>query len=181
MMKTIGRTLAFLALIAIMICMTYAISGQLFRFGAMVISSFRATEHEEAVSYKVITDEAKEKIRISTRKYNLIKKDYVVVSDHHKGSKLLNNGIEQHWFYKEDVEQKLSEGWVIGACKKRKPKQYKNGVNPLIGRKRKPTTKDTVGINNGEINRFVPKSELDRYLSDGWTLGMKKRTNSQQN
>ncbi len=60
MMKTIGRTLAFLALIAIMICMTYAISGQLFRFGAMVISSFRATEHEEAVSYKVIADEAKE-------------------------------------------------------------------------------------------------------------------------
>ena len=41
------RILAFLVLIVVMITMTFAISGQLFKFSSMVIASFTATEAEE--------------------------------------------------------------------------------------------------------------------------------------
>lgn len=50
MKNPIVRTLAFIVLLAIMITMTFAISGQLFKFGAMVIASFTATETEETES-----------------------------------------------------------------------------------------------------------------------------------
>jgi small-conductance mechanosensitive channel len=39
-----GRVLAFLVLLALMISMTYVVSGQLFKFGAMTVSAFATGE-----------------------------------------------------------------------------------------------------------------------------------------
>ena len=48
MMKNpVIRVISFVILLAIMITMTFSISGQLFKFGAMVIASFTATEAQE--------------------------------------------------------------------------------------------------------------------------------------
>lgn len=36
-----------------------------------------------------------------------------------------------------------------------------------------PTIKGRKAINNGIINKYVPVNELDLYLNQGWTLGLK--------
>ena len=43
-----GRVFAFIILLAIMITMSYVISGQLFKFGAMVFSAFTTGEGAES-------------------------------------------------------------------------------------------------------------------------------------
>ena len=47
MKNPVIRVICFVILLAIMITMTFSISGQLFKFGAMVIASFTATEAQE--------------------------------------------------------------------------------------------------------------------------------------
>lgn len=47
MKNTFVRVISFVILLALMIAMTFSISGQLFKFGAMVCASFKATETEE--------------------------------------------------------------------------------------------------------------------------------------
>lgn len=54
MKNVIIRILGFILLLAAMICMTFTISGQLFKFGAMVVSSFTATEKQEADAIKTL-------------------------------------------------------------------------------------------------------------------------------
>ena len=47
MKNPVIRTISFVILLAIMVTMTFSISGQLFKFGAMVVASFTATEAQE--------------------------------------------------------------------------------------------------------------------------------------
>ena len=47
MKNPVTRTIAFLLLLVFMVMMTFTISGQLFKFTAMVITSFTATEAQE--------------------------------------------------------------------------------------------------------------------------------------
>ena len=47
MKNPVIRVISFVVLLAIMISLTFTISGQLFKFGAMVIASFTATEAQE--------------------------------------------------------------------------------------------------------------------------------------
>ena len=48
MKNPVVRVLSFIVLLAFMVAMTFTISGQLFKFGAMAVASFTATEKEEA-------------------------------------------------------------------------------------------------------------------------------------
>lgn len=45
-----GRILTFVLLLALMISMTYVISGQLFKFGAMTVSAFAVGEGAEGAT-----------------------------------------------------------------------------------------------------------------------------------
>ena len=35
------------------------------------------------------------------------------------------------------------------------------------------STKNTIGVNNGNVNKFVPIEELESYLTGGWVKGIK--------
>lgn len=48
------------------------------------------------------------------------------VSENHKGSKFMTNGLVQKWVKKDEIQSYLEQGWWFGACKKRKPKTPKN-------------------------------------------------------
>ena len=50
MKNPVTRVISFILLLAIMTVMTFTISGQLFKFGAMIFTSFTATEAEEKES-----------------------------------------------------------------------------------------------------------------------------------
>ena len=54
MKNPVTRTIAFLLLLVFMVMMTFTISGQLFKFTAMVITSFTATEAQEKESNEKI-------------------------------------------------------------------------------------------------------------------------------
>ncbi len=54
MKNPVTRTIAFLLLLVFMVMMTFTISGQLFKFAAMVITSFTATEAQEKESNEKI-------------------------------------------------------------------------------------------------------------------------------
>ncbi len=58
MKNPVIRVISFILLLAIMTVMTFTISGQLFKFGAMVISSFTASEAEEKDSNQKIVQYA---------------------------------------------------------------------------------------------------------------------------
>ena len=72
-------------------------------------------------------EESKEKNRQATREWNLSRDEesYAKVSNHHKGSKMMTNGTEQKWVWKDEIEQYEKDGWWIGSCKKRAKKQYR--------------------------------------------------------
>lgn len=58
MKNPVTRVISFILLLAIMTVMTFTISGQLFKFGAMVFTSFSATEAEEKDSNQKIVQYA---------------------------------------------------------------------------------------------------------------------------
>ena len=65
------------------------------------------------------TDEERAKMGEKSREWNLTNKDYKQLSEHNKGSKMMTNGIEQHWVYVDDIDTMLEQGWWVGSCKKR--------------------------------------------------------------
>ena len=58
MKNPVTRVISFILLLAIMTVMTFTISGQLFKFGAMIFTSFTATEAEEKDSNQKIVQYA---------------------------------------------------------------------------------------------------------------------------
>lgn len=118
------------------------------------------------------SEEVKQKCREGTRNYNLTRKDYNQVSEHHKGSKMLTNGIEQHWFYGDDVEKMKAEGWYEGICKSRKKKKITQ--KSIDAHKKKgESLRQTVWVHKDNERHQIPKDKLDQYLMEGFILGMK--------
>ena len=56
MKSPVVRVISFIILLALMITMTFGISGQLFKFGSMVLSSFTVTEAQEKEANQKITN-----------------------------------------------------------------------------------------------------------------------------
>lgn len=120
------------------------------------------------------TDDSKRKIGEKTRLNNLSRDSsiYKKSSETAKGNKMMNKDGKCVRVHPKDFDEYLNNGWVFGGLSRKG--KYKNR------NQRKPkscTTKDTVGINNGILNKFIPKDDLDKYLSLGWKKGLKRRTN----
>lgn len=100
---------------------------------------------------------------------------YKKVAEKHRGNKLMNNGEKQIWVHKEDIEKYLNNGWKIGTCKKRN-RVYEKGKawkEKYWNEKYAKIRKDRIWIHKEEIRKWIKKDELQKYLDDGWLLGMK--------
>lgn len=120
------------------------------------------------------TEETKRKIGLKSSINNSLCINYSLISTHHTGSKMLTNGVEQHWFYGEDVEKMKQLGWYEGVCRKRKPKtktqktieaNIKNGIR----------VKNSIWVHKEKEKHLIYKQDLDKYISLGYTLGMKDK------
>lgn len=96
------------------------------------------------------------------------------ISDHHSGAAFLTNGVEQHWFYGDDIQKALSEGWTKGICKSRKKKAVtaKSLAANERNSKRHSATK---WVHKGAEKIQVKRDELESYLANGYKLGMKDK------
>lgn len=58
-----------------------------------------------------------------------------------------NSKEEKRIFDEEELKKYLSEGWTLGGLSK-------------------------IRINDGKINKFIPRDQLDQYLIEGWQIGV---------
>lgn len=105
------------------------------------------------------TDTEKEESRKVTRDWNLSrsKEDYEKLSNHHKGSKMMTNGITQCWVYSNDIQNKLDDGWWFGSCKKRKKKATIDNS-------------DRIKVIKDSKCKYVSEEELTSYMKFGWRV-----------
>lgn len=87
------------------------------------------------------------------------------------GKKLIyvNNGIVNKMIKPDELSTYINNGYIRGMIRwnKTKPTINNSGKNnPAFGTKL---------LNNGTINKRVPKSDIDIYLQNGWKLGALKR------
>ena len=117
------------------------------------------------------SEETKQKISEAAKNQKHSEERDKKVSEHHKGSKFMNNGVEQKWVNKDEIEKYLADGWKFGACKKRN-REY------LSGKKWQEKYKNIdrsnkIWIHKDFIKKLIKKDDLEKYLTDGWLLGMK--------
>ena len=76
----------------------------------------------------------------------------------------INNGHQNKFIRREELEHYLENGWRRGRLKLK----YKIPNTPSLIRKGK------IIVNNGELSKFIKEDELDHYLENGWTRGKAK-------
>ena len=106
--------------------------------------------------------------------YKLLYKDYKHVRDLSKGKKFMTNGIDQKWIMKDDISYYLEAGWTFGSCRKRNRNPNTVPWNKGIKRLEKSGTFNKIAVNNGTINKFISKEDLNEYINKGYSLGLKK-------
>lgn len=88
-----------------------------------------------------------------------------------------NKGL--HTGCSEAQYRALSKGWYLPASEKLKKKlsEYRTGiiVSDETRKKLSNAQKGKTAINNGEINKYIRKEELDHYLNNGWDKGMLRK------
>lgn len=124
------------------------------------------------------TEESKQKNREGTRNWNLSrsKEDYKQVSEQHKGSKIMNNGIEQKWVWKNQIQKYLDLGWKFGSCKKRNRdySSMKGEGNPNYNNKKLRNTIWVFRVFNDKIEKHqINVNDFEKYKSEGFERGMK--------
>ena len=107
-----------------------------------------------------------------------------------KGFIWINNDIQQIRISESELDKYLSEGWVKGVCQKT-TKGYIKLTNGIDNVSINPNNleqlnhylnngwsegctrhvKKHIWINNALQSKMILKSELDKYLLDGWTIG----------
>lgn len=92
------------------------------------------------------------------------------LSEIQKGRIWVNNGTEEKFV--KDASKYLSTGWQIGRLpssnetrRKMSESAKKRGCN-TVGKKK---------IHKGDIGKFVSIEELQKYLDDGWELGVSEK------
>lgn len=100
-------------------------------------------------------------------------RDYSILSEHNRGSKMMTNGSDQMWVYQEDINKMLEQGWWFGSCKKRNRiygpswNKGKHGVQ-----KNCKSVPGYVRITNGQRNTTVKPEELQSWLDKGYWKGI---------
>ena len=128
------------------------------------------------------SEESKQKNREGTRNWNLSrsKEDYKQVSEHHVGSKIMNNGFEQKWVWKDEIQSYLDNGWKIGSCKKRNRdySSMRGEGNPNYNNTKLKNTIWVFKVVGDKIEKHqINISEYERYKAEGFERGMKPHYN----
>lgn len=89
-------------------------------------------------------------------------------SEQKKGCKKINNGkIEK---YLHNYEEYIKNGWIFG--KLRKVTDETKQKMSEAAKKRPCNTKGKKKINKNGVGKFVSIEDLDKYLNNGWSLGL---------
>ncbi len=87
------------------------------------------------------------------------------------GSKWVTNGVEQFYIKPCEIEHYLSKGFHLGKLKV--SDEAKKRMSEAA-RNRKPTTKGKKMIHKDNIRKYVLPCDLQKFLDDGWLLGLVK-------
>lgn len=93
-----------------------------------------------------------------------------LLSEIKKGQIWINNGVEEKLV--KDTSKYLSNGWRIGKLpitnetRQKMSESAKNRKCNTVGKKK---------IHKGDIGKFVSIEELQKYLNDGWELGVSEK------
>lgn len=93
-----------------------------------------------------------------------------LLSEMKKGQIWINNGVEEKLV--KDTSKYLSNGWRIGKL------PVTNETRQKMSESAKRRGCNTVGkkkIHKGDIGKFVSIEELQKYLDDGWELGVSEK------
>lgn len=82
----------------------------------------------------------------------------------------INNGIKMKYVYKENLNEYLNNGWILGEL----PKIYSEEQKKDISKKISEKIKGKIHIHKNKQNKMIDKSELDNYIKDGWVKGQYK-------
>lgn len=92
------------------------------------------------------------------------------LSEMHKGRIWINNGTEEKLV--KDTSKYLSNGWQIGKLPITNETRQKMSES---AKKRKCNTVGKKKIHKGDVGKFVSIEELQKYLNDGWELGVSEK------
>lgn len=120
------------------------------------------------------TEEYKEMMKLVSRQNNLNRDPsiYNKVSETAKGNKMMNKDGVCKRVHPENFNEYLDNGWKFGGLSRKGKYTDRKQSKPANF-----TTKGKIAINNNEINKFIPESDVELYLTKGWKLGLKKRAN----
>lgn len=93
-----------------------------------------------------------------------------LLSEMKKGQIWINNGVEEKLV--KDTSKYLSNGWRIGKL------PITNEIRQKMSESAKKRKCNTVGkkkIHKGDIGKFVSIEDLQKYLNDGWELGVSEK------
>lgn len=93
-----------------------------------------------------------------------------LLSDNQKGRVKINNGFIEKSV--RDPEKYLNSGWTLGKL----PVSDKTRARMSeSAKKRKCNTVGKKKIHKGDVGKFVSVEELQKYLNDGWELGVSEK------
>lgn len=117
------------------------------------------------------TEERKKKASESGNYSHLHKEETKkLLSEMKKGQIWINNGVEEKLV--KDTSKYLSNGWRIGKLPITNETRQKMSES---AKKRKCNTVGKKKIHKGDVGKFVSVEELQKYLDDGWELGVSEK------
>lgn len=117
------------------------------------------------------TEERKKKASESGNYSHLHKEETKkLLSEMKKGQIWINNGVEEKLV--KDTSKYLSNGWRIGKLPITNETRQKMSES---AKKRKCNTVGKKKIHKGDVGKFVSVEELQKYLNDGWELGVSEK------
>lgn len=117
------------------------------------------------------TEERKKKASESCNYSHLHKEETKkLLSEMKKGQIWINNGVEEKLV--KDTSKYLSNGWRIGKLPITNETRQKMSES---AKKRKCNTVGKKKIHKGDVGKFVSVEELQKYLDDGWELGVSEK------
>lgn len=93
-----------------------------------------------------------------------------LLSDNQKGRVKINNGFIEKSV--RDPEKYLNNGWTLGKLPVSDEARKKMSES---AKKRKCNTVGKKKIHKGDVGKFVSIEELQKYLNDGWELGVSEK------
>ena len=93
-----------------------------------------------------------------------------LLSENQKGRVKINNGIIEKSV--RNPEKYLNSGWILGKLPVSDETRVRMSES---AKKRKCNTVGKKKIHKGDVGKFVSVEELQKYLNDGWELGVSEK------